>query len=135
VLGTFVISDAAVSPWAWEYSSGQALYHPSQPGPYLFLAGRRGALSVSDMYLWRHKNEGEHWQHPLVREHRPGERSLTYVNQLDHFCAVIARKAKPLISARDGTMTLAATLAVTRASKDGVAVQVKALLDEARAHP
>ncbi len=132
VLGSFTVSDAAVSPWAWEYSSGQALYHPSQPGPCLFLAGRKGALSVSDMYLWRHANEGEHWQHPLVREHRPGTRTLTYVNQLDHFIAVIKREAKPLISARDGMTTLAATLAVVQAGKEDRTVRVADLIAEAK---
>ena len=133
VLGTFVISDAAVSPWAWEYSSGQALYHPSQPGPCLFLAGRKGALSVSDMYLWRHAHENDHWQHPLMREHRAPARSLTYVNQLEHFMLVTQRKAQPLISARDGMHTLAATLAVAQAGASNRSVNVSTMLAEAKA--
>lgn len=128
VLGTFVISDAAVSPWAWEYTSGQALYHPSQPGACLFLAGRKGALSVSDMYLWRHAQEGDHWQHALVREHRAPERSLTYVNQLDHFLDVISGAAKPLIPARDGMMTLAATLAVDKAGRENRSVSIAEMI-------
>jgi predicted dehydrogenase len=131
-LGTFIISDSAVSPWAWEYTSGQALYHPTQPGACLFLAGRKAALSVSDMYMWRHVHEHEHWQHPLVREHRAPERSLTYVNQLDHFIQVIHRKASPLISARDGMSTLAATLAVSRAGREDRSVSVAGLLNESR---
>lgn len=128
VLGSFVISDAAVSPWAWEYTSGQALYHPAQPGACLFISGRKAALSVSDMYLWRHANEGEHWQHPLVREHRPGDGSRTYVNQLDHFAAVVRREAEPLISARDGMTTVAATLAVERAAREDRTVTVAEML-------
>jgi predicted dehydrogenase len=128
VLGTFLISDGAVSPWAWEYTSGQALYHPTQPGPYLFLAGRKAALSVSDMYLWRHANENEHWQHPLVREHRSGDRSLTYVNQLDHFVALILGEEKPLITARDGMATLAATLAVDVAAREDRTVTLAEML-------
>ena len=132
-LGTFIISDAAVSPWAWEYTSGQALYHPTQPGACLFLAGRKAALSVSDMYMWRHAHEKEHWQHPLVREHLTPERSLTYVNQLEHFIAVAQRKAQPLISARDGMHTLAATLAVARAGLEDKSILVADLLAEAKA--
>lgn len=128
VLGTFLISDGAVSPWAWEYTSGQALYHPTQPGPCLFLVGRKAALSVSDMYLWRHAKENEHWQHPLVREHRPGDGSLTYVNQLDHFVAVIRGEAKPLITARDGMATLAATLAVDVAGREDRTVTLAEML-------
>lgn len=132
VLGTFIISDGAVSPWAWEYTSGQALYHPTQPGPCLFLAGRKAALSVSDMYLWRHANENEHWQHSLVREHRPGGGSLTYVNQLDHFVDVIRGEAKPLITARDGMATLAVTLAVGVAAREDRTVALSEMLAEDR---
>ena len=128
VLGSFVISDATVSPWAWEYTSGQALLHPTQPGPCLFISGRKAALSVSDMYLWRHATEGEHWQHPLVREHRPGDGSRTYVNQLDHFAAVIRREVEPLIPARDGVATLAATLAVEKAARENRAVTLAEML-------
>lgn len=128
VLGSFVVSDAAVSPWAWEYTSGQALYHPTQPGPCLFISGRKAALSVSDMYLWRHAREGEHWQHPLVREHRPGDGSRTYVNQLDHFAAVVRREVEPLITARDGVATLAATLAVEKAARENRAVTLAEML-------
>lgn len=132
VLGTFLISDAAVSPWAWEYTSGQALYHPAQPGPCLFLAGRKAALSVSDMYLWRHAEENDHWQHPLVREYRPGDGSLTYVNQLDHFVDVIRGDAQPLISARDGMSTLAATLAVDLAGREDRTVTLAEMLSPAK---
>lgn len=131
VLGSFVISDAAVSPWAWEFTSGQALYHPTQPGACLFIAGRKAALSVSDMYLWRHAELSQHWQHPLVREHRPGDGSRTYVNQLDHFAAVIRREQAPLISARDGMGTLAAVLAVDRAAREDRSVALAELLAEA----
>ena len=126
-----MISDAAVSPWAWEYTSGQALYHPKQPGPCLFLAGRKAALSVSDMYLWRHAEANQHWQHPLIRDYRPGDGSLTYVNQLEHFIAVIRREAQPLISARDGMATLAATLAVEKAAAEDRAVTLTEMLAEA----
>jgi predicted dehydrogenase len=86
---------------------------------------------VSDLYLWRHAQENEHWQHPLVREHHPGDRSLTYVNQLDHFLDVVRRAAPPLISGRDGMLTLAATLAVARAGREDRAVTVSEMLAEA----
>lgn len=132
-LGTFLISDNAVSPWAWEYTSGQALYHPAQPGPSLFLAGTKAAISVSDLYLWRHANENEHWQNPLVREYRGAPGMPTYLAQLNHFIAVVKRQEKPLISARDGTATLAATLAVSRAAKEDRTITLAEMLDEGRA--
>jgi predicted dehydrogenase len=132
-LGTFLISDNAVSPWAWEYASGQALYHPAQPGPYMFLAGRKAALSVSDLYLWRHADGSGHWQHPLVREYRGSAGAPTYLRQLDHFIAVIKREEKPLITAQDGAATLAATLAVDRSAREDRTVTLAEMLGEGRA--
>ncbi len=129
-LGSFTVSDAAVSPWNWEYTSGQALYFPTQPGAYLFIAGRRAALSVSDMYLWRHPTAEGHWQDPLIREYRQPARESAYVRQLNHFLEVIARRAEPVVSARDGRATLAAILAVDRAAREGRPVKVAEILGE-----
>jgi len=126
-LGTFSISDAVASPWSWEFTSGQALYFPNQPGAYLFLGGREASLSVSDMYLWRHREPGGHWQDPFVREHRPLDPSRAYVNQLDHFLAVIAGTATPAITARDGMLTLAATLAIAASAREDRTVSVRDL--------
>jgi predicted dehydrogenase len=127
VLGTFSISDAVASPWSWEFTSAQALYFHHQPGAYLFLGGRKASLSVSDMYLWRHAAPGGHWQDPLVREHKPLDPSRAYVNQLDHFLAVIAGAAAPAITARDGMLTLAATLAIAASAREDRTVKVREL--------
>jgi predicted dehydrogenase len=88
------------------------------------LGGRKASLSVSDMYLWRHTLPDGHWKHPFAREHHPLDGSRAYVNQLDHFLAVIARDAEPLVSARDGMMTLAATLAIASAAREDRSVSV-----------
>lgn len=127
-LGTFVLSDAVASPWSWDMTSNQALYFPHQPGAHLFLGGRRASLSVSDMQLWRHPNEGEHWQHPFVRQFMPGERVSAYLAQLDHFLAVVRGETKPVIDARDATTSLAATLAVARAAAEDRTVTVAEML-------
>jgi predicted dehydrogenase len=128
VLGTFSLSDAVASPWSWESTSAQALYFPHQPGAYLFFGGRTASLSVSDMYLWRHARPGGHWQDPFVREHTPLDTSRAYVNQLDQFLAVIARQAMPAVTARDGMLTLAATVAITVSAREDRTVPVRELV-------
>jgi hypothetical protein len=50
------------------------------------------------------------------------------VNQLDHFVAVIRGEAKPLITARDGMATLAATLAVDVAGREDRTVTLAEML-------
>ncbi|MGI4952758.1 MAG: Gfo/Idh/MocA family oxidoreductase [Janthinobacterium lividum] len=127
-LGSFVISDSVVSPWSWEFTSGQALYFPPQPGAYLFLGGRTGSLSVSDMKLWRHARAGGDWRDPVVPEVQALPATHAYDNQLDHFLAVIGRQVQPLITARDGMATLAATLAIAEAARSGRQVDVPGFL-------
>jgi predicted dehydrogenase len=123
-LGTFILSDAVASPWAWEFTSDQALYFPHQPGAHLFLGGRKASLSVSDMQLWRHARDGESWQDPFIREFRPGERASAYLSQLDHFIAVIRRETMPASDAGDATISLAATLAVAIAAAEDRSVRI-----------
>ncbi len=61
-----------------------------------------------------------------MREHRPLDQSRAYVNQLDHLLAVIAGEEKPIVTARDGMMSLAATLAIAAAAREGRTVSVSA---------
>ena len=126
-LGTFLLSDAVPSPYSWEITSGQALYFPHRPGDCCVIGGRTGTLSLPSMTLWRHEEPGGSWQdaiHPQILER---EDSRTYRNQLDHFLDVIDGAA-PLISARDGLKTLAATLAVARSAEEGRTVSVAEVL-------
>lgn len=127
-LGTFVISDSVVSPWSWEFTSGQALYFPPQPGACLFLGGRAASLSVSDMRLWRHGRPGGDWREPVLPEVQALPATRAYDNQLNHFLAVAAGSVPPLITARDGMMTLAATLAIAEAARTGSRVDVASFL-------
>jgi predicted dehydrogenase len=70
------------------------------------------------MDLWKHETEEGHWQDPLVKRHVTLDGSRAYVNQLAHFMKVVTGDAKPLVSARDGMMTLATILAIARSSRE-----------------
>ncbi|MBT7757912.1 MAG: Gfo/Idh/MocA family oxidoreductase [Rhodospirillaceae bacterium] len=128
VLGSFLMSDAVASPYSWEVTSGQALYFPHQPGDCYFFGGRDGALAVPSMNLWRHDGAGKNWQDPLLRQHMPLDGSRTYRNQLDHFLAVVSGDVVPVVTARDGMMTLAATLAVETAAREDRTVTLAEML-------
>ncbi len=128
VLGSFLLSDTIASPYTWEIASGQALYFPHQPGNCYFFGGTEGTLASPAMDLWRHDQKHEHWQHPLVRQQMALDGSRTYQNQIDHFLAVIAGKAKPVVSARDAMNTLAATIAVDLAAREDRTVTLQEML-------
>ena len=130
VLGSFLISDTIASPYTWEIASGQALYFPHQPGDCYFFGGKKGSLAVPSMNLWRHDQETEHWQHPLIQQQMPLDGSSTYNNQLEHFLNVISGEEKPVISARDGMLTLAATIAIDTAARENRTVTVKEIVPD-----
>lgn len=117
-LGTLIMSDTAVSPYNWDTAAGQALYFPYQPENAYFLAGTRAALALPLMEFWQHETEEGHWQDPLVRRNVTLDGSRAYENQLSHFIEVIAGAAKPLVSARDGMMTLATIEAIARSARE-----------------
>ncbi len=117
-LGTLLMSDTAVSPYNWDTAAGQALYFPHQPENAYFFSGTRAALALPMMDLWQHETEGGHWQEPLVKRHVTLDGSRAYENQLAHFLDVIAGRTKPLVSARDAMMTLAAIEAIARSARE-----------------
>ena len=123
-LGSFVLSDAVPSPYSWDVGSGQGAYFPHQPADSLFIGGREGTLAVPSLDLWRHEAPDGHWQRPLVRGRLETGREPAYVRQLDHLIAVARGQEAPVAPARDATRTLAVTLAVARAAREGRPVEV-----------
>ncbi|MNE03369.1 1,5-anhydro-D-fructose reductase [compost metagenome] len=117
-VGTVLMSDTAVSPYNWDTAAGQALYFPHQPENAYFFSGTKAALALPSMDLWKHETEAGHWQDPLVKRHVTLDGSRAYVNQLAHFMKVVTGDAKPLVSARDGMMTLATILAIARSGRE-----------------
>jgi len=126
-LGTFMLSDAVPSPYVWDTGSGQALYFPTQPEDTYYIGGRNASLAVPTLDLWRPANDGD-WRDPMVRHHLHTDRSSCYVNQLDNFVGVIRGQAEPVVSGRDGMMTLATILAIARAAQERREVAVADML-------
>ncbi|NKC04627.1 hypothetical protein [Brucella haematophila] len=82
------------------------------------------------MDLWRHENPDGNWQDPLLRQHVSLDGSRAYVNQLDHFLSVVRREAEPLVSARDGMMTLATVLAIQAAGTGNSTISVHEFVEQ-----
>lgn len=122
-LGTVLGSDAAVSPWCWDFCAGEQPQYPRQDVQSHYLAGTQGALSLPDLALWHYKGDRS-WHAEMTREQSVVHAADPYTRQLDHFHALITgRETEPLCSAEDGLRTLAATRAVqATAAGAGVAV-------------
>jgi len=127
VLATVTLSDTAVSPWSWELTAAESTSFdfPTTGQDCYFLAGTRGALAVPSLRLWR-QDSAPDWCAPLPMEARGVATADPIQRQLAHFAEVVRGRAKPLITARDATHTLAATLAVSEAAASGQEVRLPA---------
>jgi predicted dehydrogenase len=131
-IGTLAISDAAASPWNWEMTAGENKAFPRTDEACYFVAGMEGSLSVPRLDLWHHGSDLSWWS-PLRSERAatPEQDPFTLqsvgdplTNQMRHFCEVIRGTTKPLLDARGGARTLAATLAVKEAAATGQVVSL-----------
>lgn len=147
-IGSFILSDAAPSPYAWETTSGQALYFPHQPENCYTFAGRTATLTTPSMTVWQHEapkpqtlNAAEtklearlstpnigHWQDKLISRTLSTSPGSAYADQLNHFLDIAEGLSDPVIGPRDATVTLATALAVLEAARTGHAVSPSSLL-------
>jgi len=123
-LVTLNLSDTAASPWSWDLASGESPNYPPQPAAVQthFLSGTEGALALPTLDYW-HYSSAKSWFVPISRGSVHFERGDPYLAQIDHLARVVRAQEAPLISARDGMLTLRATLAVHKAAKTGQIVQ------------
>ena len=120
-LGTVVLSDAAASPWCWDFCAAEQDQYPRQDVQSHFIAGTHGSLSLPDLALWNYRGDRS-WHAEMTLEKTFVHKADAYSRQLQHFAAVIEGREAPLCSAVDGLRTLQATLAVAEAACCGQAV-------------
>lgn len=126
VLGTLLLTDSAPSPYFWEIAAAQSLALPPKPEDCYHLFGTRASLAVPTMTTWRYDEDGD-WRDPLHRGALETSASSCYVAQLDNLVAVARGDGEPVVSGREGMLTLAATLAIARAAAEGRPVAPKEL--------
>ena len=122
-VGTVTVSDAATSPWCWDFCAGEQPQYPRQAVQSHFLSGTHGSLSLPDLSLWHYRGERS-WHAEMTLERSTVHAADPYTRQLAHFGAVIEGREAPLCDALDGLRTLAATLAVRDAADSGQAVNL-----------
>jgi len=117
-LGNLTLSDAVQAPWAWEIASGEETEYPHQHEDCYLIAGTEGSLAVPTLNHWRNERGGGRAD-PFIRKQLFFVPANPWIEELLHFAAVARRKTEPLITAEDGTRTLATVLAVARSAETG----------------
>jgi predicted dehydrogenase len=127
-LGTLLVSDTVSSPWSWEWGSRENPNRPIEPENCYLVAGTQGSISVPTLQHRWHRSGEESWETPLLQMHVPFRPADAYHEQMRNFSGVIRGTEKPVLSGRDGTTTLATTLAITESARSGGPVRVDDML-------
>ncbi|APO55790.1 Gfo/Idh/MocA family oxidoreductase [Bradyrhizobium diazoefficiens] len=124
-LGTFFISDSAVSPWTSEQGLGEAPEFPfSGESSYRFL-GRAGSIEFPALVQWSQAGGAQDWNKPIQAQRIHASSIDPYVAQLDHFRDIIRANVRSLQPVEDGARSLIATLAVAEAAVGGRRVDLR----------
>ena len=125
-VGSFLASDAGVSPWGWDQSTEETLAFPFLPDGVAYrLVGTRGALSVPNLAKYTYDpSVSADWHSPLSRTYLPIAPRGSFQAQLAHFVEVARSETEPLVSAEDASRTLALVEAAALAARTGTTVDV-----------
>ncbi len=118
-LGTLICSDTASTPWSWEWGSRENPSFPYDGENCFMLAGTKGSLAVPGLVHRWHEAGAESWHTPLTQKRLHVAPADAYTEQMKNFAGVIRGTEQPVLSGREGMMTLAATLAITKSAKAG----------------
>ncbi|MCR2785941.1 MULTISPECIES: Gfo/Idh/MocA family oxidoreductase [unclassified Microbacterium] len=125
-VGSFLASDAGVSPWGWDQSTEDTLEFPFLPdGSAYQFVGTRGALSVPNLAKYSYDpSVSADWHSPLSRSYLQVPPAGSFRRQLAHFVEVVRGNAAPLVSAADAAGTLALVEAAALSAQRGETVDV-----------
>jgi len=124
-VGTFLLSDSAVSPWTTEQGVGESPEFPFSGESSYRLVGSRGALEFPNLVVWTQASGEPNWNLPAQAQRINAPTIDPYVAQLDHFRDVIRGVVPSVQPVEDGIRTLIATLAVNEASAAGKRIDLR----------
>ncbi len=123
VLGTLNVSDTIVSPWSYELTAGENPAYPKTSESSYFIGGSKGSIELPNARFWFNKTERS-WWNPIYSEQIPIKKDHPLINQIQHFCRVISKEEKPIVSGEDGLISLMIFEAITRSANEGIKVFV-----------
>lgn len=136
-VGTFFFSDAAPSPWSYEFTTGENKKYPPLPGDdpkdcYHFMGAQRSMGFPSLRQFGYGPTAGEPgWDAPLTLEQTEVQKRDPICVQMAHFVKVCRGQERPICSGRDATESLAVILAVLRSAETEAGVRPSDLFKEA----
>ncbi|WOH69473.1 Gfo/Idh/MocA family oxidoreductase [Bradyrhizobium sp. BWA-3-5] len=124
-LGTFFLSDCAVTPWTTEQGLGEAPEFPFSGQSSYRIMGRRGAMEYPSLTQWTQEGGAQDWNRPIQAQANHTASIDPYVAQLDHFRDVIRDVTPSLQTVEDGARSLLVTLAIAEAANSGRRIDLR----------
>ena len=118
-VGTFLLSDRTPTPWTWEMALGENMRFPKTGQNAIRFLGTEGALDFPNLTLWSHADRDGNWHDEITAERIDAPFIDAYIAQCKHLCAVVRGTETPIIDARNGSKSLAATLAAVSSAASG----------------
>ena len=118
-VGTFLLSDRTPTPWTWEMALGESVRFPKTGQNAIRFLGTEGALDFPNLTLWSHADSDGDWHDEITAEKIKTPFVDAYIAQCRHLCAIVRGTETPIIDARNGSKSLAATLAVASSAASG----------------
>lgn len=122
-LGTANVSDTIVAPWSWELTAGENPAYPMTGEACYQIGGTHGAIDLPSGRIWSNPGKRSWWE-PIQARIAPRISGDPLVRQAEQFARVIADGEAPLVSGREGLLTLELIDAVSRAARTGAAVML-----------
>jgi len=123
-LGTINVTDTVVAPWSWEQTTGENPAYPHTDQTCYHIGGTHGSLSVPRLELWTNEAKRGWWEPFRIERYVAADQDPLRL-QIQQFCRVIRGEEAPLVSGREGLMTLKVIDAVKRAANTGKLVKIE----------
>lgn len=128
-VGSLFFTDAAPSPWSYEFTTGENKKYAPVPGTaardcYHFMGAQRslGFPSLCD-YSYSPEVKVKGWDASLTVESHDVNREDPLRVQMEHFVKVCLGEERPICPGRDAVESLAVVMAVIRSAETGTSVQ------------
>ncbi|GAA5998199.1 Gfo/Idh/MocA family protein [Rhodotorula paludigena] len=125
MVGTFIFSDAAASPYNFESATGENPLLPQTGEPTYTVLGTRGSLSFPQLQTWHYTDPSHSWTDSLVQDDALAiDPTPPFTHQLRHFADVCEGTVEPQCGGEDALCTIITLEAILESMKTGNPVDI-----------
>ncbi|KAJ8116807.1 hypothetical protein OPT61_g1853 [Boeremia exigua] len=127
LVGTFLLSDAVVSPFNFESGTGENPIIPHTGQDFHRLFGSHGSLSIPDMTRWDYGNEERSWNNILTGTKLDiPDMKVPFELQVEHFAKVIRGEEQASCDGAEGLRAVVVCEAIKQSMKESRPIEIEA---------